>query len=108
MPSSTHKKLTDICKTRWVQRLDSLQVFTELLTPVVETLEDIKSNSGGSWNTESITKANGLCHQITEFSFLLTLTVARECLMYTRGVTVKLQKRSLDAKQAYDDVTEIL
>ncbi len=28
-----------------------------------------------------------------------------ECIMSTQKVTVKIQKRSLDAKQAYDDVT---
>ena len=49
-PQSTHRKLKDLCKTRWVQRLDALEVFEELLLPVVYTLEDIKANAGGSWN----------------------------------------------------------
>ncbi len=80
-PQSTHRKLKDLCKTRWVQHLDALKVFEELLMTVVYTLEDIKAQASGSWNSESISKANRLLHQITDFGFIMTFTVTKECLI---------------------------
>ena len=106
-PQSSHTKLKEICKTRWVQRLDSMEVMTELMDAVVETLEEIKVNAGKSWNHESTTKANGLYHSIMNFPFLMALTVTRKILAFTKGVTVKLQSRSTDMLKAYKDIKRV-
>ena len=47
------KKLVSMCKTRWVARLDALQLFFDLYPAVVKTFEVISEGSSDSWNAES-------------------------------------------------------
>ena len=44
MPRSNHLVLIDVCRTRWVARIDGMDRIDELLLPVVSTLEDISLN----------------------------------------------------------------
>ena len=106
-PNSKHKKLKDVCKTRWVQRLDSLEVFIELLPAITETLDEIRLNTDKHWNNESTTKANAFYHAICTFEFLMVLIITQRCLAYTKGVTIKLQSSSIDAIKAYKDMETI-
>ena len=48
----------------YLQRLDALDVFEQLLPAVAATVETIKNNVDRNWNAESTTKANGLFHQL--------------------------------------------
>ena len=78
-PKSKVSKLKDLCRTRyvvcminyvsvyillffhilrWVYRLDALDTALDLLEVVVETLDGIRNDN--TFNSESITKANGL------------------------------------------------
>ena len=100
-PESSHTKLKDICKTRWVQCLDSMEVLLELLDADIEVLHNIKMNETGTWDAESSMKANGLYHAILTFDFLFTLTVTRKTLALTKGLTVKLQSRTVDILKSY-------
>ena len=93
-PQSTHTNLKVICKTRRVQRLDSLEMMVELREAIIETLMEIKTNEGRYWNQESTAKAKGLYHAIMNFEFLISMTVTRKTLTFTKGITVKLQSRS--------------
>ena len=47
---------------RWVYRLDALDTALDLLEVAVETLDGIRSDN--TFNSESITKANGLSHSV--------------------------------------------
>lgn len=40
LPTSNHRILIDVCRTRWIARLDGLDRVVELLFPVLATLED--------------------------------------------------------------------
>lgn len=87
---------------RWVERLDSLDTIFDLLEPVVECVKHIWNTS--TFNTESITKANGLFHAVLQSDFIMSMIVCREILSYTRGLTVKLQGKCVELNQAYKDV----
>ena len=41
-PKNHHRNLTDVCKTRWVARLDGLGVFIEVFPAIVRCFEEIK------------------------------------------------------------------
>ena len=101
---SSHMKLKDICKTSWVQRLDSMEVLLELPDAVIEVLHNIKMNETRIWDAESSTKASGLYHAILTFDFLFTLTVTRKTLALTKGLTVKLQSCTVDVLKSYQDI----
>lgn len=44
LPGSNHHILIDVCRTRWIARIDGMDRIAELLLPVVSTLEDISLN----------------------------------------------------------------
>ncbi len=98
-------KLVNTCKTRWVARMESFQVFIKLLPSVVTTLELV--NTGQDWNPESTTKAATLLTTITQFEFIMALVLAHACFGFVKGLTVSLQGRSQDICSAYFEVDSV-
>ena len=78
MPAANHFVLVNVCRTRWIERIDGMDQIVELLHPAVATLEDIsmKRNapSHGNWNQNSRNDAQALINAIT-FSFIVTLVI---------------------------------
>ena len=77
-----------LCKTRWVARIDALQVFFDLYPAVVKTLEVISEGATTGWNAESCRSV--IC--ITKFQFLMAYVVTKKCLQYTKGSLQKIAK----------------
>ena len=94
--STNARKLVSLCKTRWVARIDALEVFFELYPAVVKTLEAISEGGSAGWNAESCRSAESLMICITKFQFLMAYTVTKQCLQYIKGLTISLQKRAKD------------
>ena len=44
LPNENHKRLINVCKTRWVARIDGLDVFIEVFPAIVRGFEIIKGN----------------------------------------------------------------
>ena len=87
LPEVRKKRIKPLCKTRWVQRHDSLEV----LYPAI--IGDIAyGNDSVSWNRETASDANGLLSAIVNLSFLLTLVVVYNILNYIKSLTVLLQQ----------------
>ena len=72
---SRRQKLVNLCKTRWVARIEAYEVFTEVMPAVVGTMETISTESG--WNSESSQKAASLLTAITQFEFLMAFVVTK-------------------------------
>ena len=58
----------NLCKTRWVARIDALEVFFDLFPFVVQTISE---GSAHGWNSESSRQAVNLLSSITKFSFII-------------------------------------
>ena len=101
-------KLGRLCKTRWVARIDAIEVFFYLYLAVVRTLEVISEGSTSRWNTESCRSAENLIVCIKKFHFLMSFIVTKQCLGYTKGLTIFLQKKAKDICQAYSEVNSIV
>ena len=56
-PNESKKKLKDLCRTRWVQRIDSYSVFHDLYPSLIKTMEAISicSSEYGDWTWDSDT-----------------------------------------------------
>ena len=80
----------------WIQRRDGLEVFLELYEAIVATLETIKATAERNWDVDSTKKAVSHYHTITNFDFVVTLTVCQAVLMFVKGLTVKIQGTSSD------------
>ena len=102
--NSPKVKLVDFCRTRWVARHNALVAFKQLFLAVVATLELVGTNSGGSWNSESVASASSLLRSITDFRFIVTFTVVSDALGYIHALTIRLQNPGFDICQAYREV----
>ena len=88
LSTANHKRLVNVCKTRWVARIDSLDVFIEVFTAIIRCFEIIKANVHGTWNPESVKKAFYLFHATVSFSFIAPLVFVSRWLEVTRPLTV--------------------
>ena len=103
---SSKKKLINLCKTRWIARHDALRVFIELYQAILETMLDIYEDK--SWNSESVTKANGLYNSMINSQFIMSLIVCNNSLNFKENLTTTLQSRSIDAYKANKDIQSVI
>ena len=47
---SKKSRMADVCRTRWVERVEGLDVFQELFVPLYHTLDDMSTNLEGKLN----------------------------------------------------------
>ena len=87
------KKLKMLCKTRWVERHDAYNTFTELYTPLVNTLTYIAEHSS-EFTSDTVKKASSFLDGITEFQFIATLVIAKHILSTTQILSKSLQYRN--------------
>ena len=107
-PEERHTVLINVCKTRWVERIDGLDRFEEMFETVLLTLEEIGQNTNRSWDKETAAKANNLFVICSTFDFIFSLVVAKYFLYLLLPITSGIQKRDLDIKKAYDEVDFVL
>lgn len=107
LPRANHTVLIDVCRTRWIERIDGMDRIVEFLYPVTATLEDISLNRNSprdsTWNPTSRHDAQSLINAIN-FSFIVSLVIVRHILGLTRPLTVKLQQKAMDLLKAKDEL----
>eukprot|EP00112_Aurelia_sp_Birch-Aquarium-sp1_P023908 Seg732.10 transcript_id=Seg732.10/GoldUCD/mRNA.D3Y31 product="52 kDa repressor of the inhibitor of the protein kinase" protein_id=Seg732.10/GoldUCD/D3Y31 len=108
LPEANHSNLIDVCRTRWVARIDGLDIFIELFEPIVQSLADIKDNVQGNWNPDSCRDASGLYYGTVAFQFIVTLIVVYRCLAWTRPLTKQLQATDYDIVKCVEKVKCLL
>ena len=60
-PDSSKHKLKDVCRTRWVERIEGIDVFEDFSVPVCHSLLTIKKNNDiVDYNNEISAKAESL------------------------------------------------
>ncbi len=109
------KKLKDLCRTRWVERINSYAVFLELLPAIHMCLEAMVNLSthpdlgiDWNWDGETITKANGFLFQLQSSTFLVSFLILMEFFQIIREVTVKLHSKAMDVLYAYKKVKGVV
>lgn len=105
-PDMRKTKLVDLCRTRWVEKHQALETFSELYLQVYTCLSQMCENSD-LWDSETLTKATGFLHTIANSSFMVAFVVVRNCLRYLKPLTVKLQKKAKDIVQAYKEIKDV-
>ena len=83
LPDNNHRVLIDVCRTRWVARIDGMDRIVEMLLPVSAALEDIALNRDengdigcGNWNVDSRNDAQALLNAIS-FTFIVAIVIIR-------------------------------
>ena len=90
----TKYKLIGVCCTLWISRIDGLDVFEELFTYVIETLEYFSVNPESTINRDTSIKAQALLAHISNFNFIVSLVMTRKAFDLTHSVTALLQAES--------------
>ena len=75
----------------------------ELFPAITSVMEQI-SDKHSDWGNETVIKANGLLHSMTNFQFIAALIITKHILVLTRPLTVKLQSRSADIMSAHVEI----
>ena len=78
------KKLKMLCKTRWVERHDAYNTFTELYIPLINTLTYIAEHSS-EFTGDTVKNASSFLDGITEFQF-----IAKHILSTTQVLSMSL------------------
>lgn len=107
-PESTVHKLKDLCRTRWIERIDALDRFQKLHSSIVACMERIRSDGTSKWSPDSVTDASTLLLAITTTEFLSALVITTGCLQYLLGLTRSLQAEAKDIVQAVSEVKNVI
>ena len=93
---SQKKRLVDVCRTRWVERIAGLDTFIELFVPLYDTLKEMKDNEGWSYRPNHVTDASNFFDLATKFEFITALVISHNILDRLLPVTLLLQGKSID------------
>ena len=105
LPTARHERLIDVCRTRWLARIDGLDVFIELFEAIVICLEKVKDNYENTWSSNSVKDASGLFYGTVAFEFIVCLVAVSRMLEVTRPLTKQLQSVSLDTTACANKVS---
>ena len=98
-PSVNVHKLKDLCRTRWIERIDALERFTHLHPSIVSCFETISSEGSTSWSSDSLLDASTLLLAITNTGFVSALVIAYKSLMYLYPLTKVYRQRQKTSLQ---------
>ena len=68
-------KLIDVCRTRWVARIEGMGLFQNLLPPIVRTLDEMHANFQNQWSRDTEKSAGAHLVGLMEFKFLVGLVI---------------------------------
>ena len=108
MPEDKRTTLLDVCRTRWIQRVDGLERIEELIEPIILTLDMISENFDGSYGRDARSDAQGVYWTFKSFQFAVYLIIVRHIIAYTLPLTYELQQKCLDVLQVYSAVDTVL
>ena len=107
LPDASRQKLIDVCRTRWVERLDGFDIFVEYYAAIVTTLEEMKIKLVESFNDETVKQATQFYYLASSFEFIVVLVIVKSILGHTRPLTKILQGREMDLLRATSEASEL-
>ena len=104
-PNVLKSKLLPLCRTRWVKKINALEVALDLLEIFVDTFSDMIENTEKNWNRDTAILASSLLKRI-DFEFIINLYVVltQKVIVYTAGITTSLQKIGIDLVSLNDQI----
>nr|XP_047123059.1 52 kDa repressor of the inhibitor of the protein kinase-like [Hydra vulgaris] len=94
-PQTHKKKVKDICRTRWIERIDGLNTFLEHYLSIFQALCNMAFPES-SVNKDTQNKSSTFLNSIGTFQFVFTLVVTTRVFDFTLRVTWLLQSKTID------------
>ena len=109
------KPLLDYCRTRWVERSIAYRHFYQAFIYITEALEmigyrrhlDKYGNLYADWDPANRTETQQILASITSFTFIIVFMIVYQYLFNLSGITIKLQRKALDTKEAHKMIAEV-
>ena len=108
LPEVTRNKLLDVCRTRWLECIDGVDLFEDLFLAILMTLEEIFFNLEGKYDKYTSVKANSLLRLIFNFDIIVKLVISRHILHYINSVTQILEGKNNDFIKEFDLIKTLL
>ena len=105
LPSARHSHLLDVCRTRWVCRIDALDVFVEVFTAIAVSIQIVKRNADSKWSRAAVKEARSLFSDTVLFEFIISLVTVARMLEVTRPLTKQLQSANIDFIDSIEKIT---
>ena len=84
-PEVTRRKLLDVCRTRWLERINGVDLFEDFSCYTNDFRGDIFFNLEDKYNKDTSVKANSLLKLILNFDFIVKHVISRLILDYTNS-----------------------
>lgn len=91
----------------WQEKHDSYEVFVQMVEPLVECLEKIKSNPQ-RWKAFVSEQAGSLLQKVMEFDFIIAMVVLKNASSFTRELSAGLQKDHFSAASQLCQISGIV
>ena len=92
---SKNKKLKDACRTRWIERIDSLEVIMAKYSAVLDALALIFKNEVGTqgypWLDAAVGNAERTALSIRTFCFIIILVIVEGLMSYLKSLTIRIK-----------------
>jgi len=113
--ATKRKPLLDLCKTRWAERHTAYLHFYQAFVFIVEALEMIGfkchlpkyGDLYADWDPANRNEAQQILASIMSFEFIVVFMTMYRYLAHLAGITVKLQRATVDIVEAHDMITEV-
>ena len=100
--------LLDPIHTRWLARIDGLDLFEDEFVSIVKTLGFFCLNPESKVNRDTVSRFQTLLNHLSNFPFIVTLVVTRKIFDFTRSVTELLQAKSNDIVVGLDIIASLI
>ncbi|KAM8834510.1 uncharacterized protein ACB058_016088 [Synchiropus picturatus] len=91
----------------WQEKHDSYEVFVQMLEPLVECLEKVKSNPQ-RWQVSVSAQATALLKNLLEFEFIMVMVVLKNLSSFTKELSAGLQKDHFSAASQLCQISGIV
>ena len=102
-PESHQEKLFNVCRTRWMARINGLLIFQKVHLAILAALEVVRTDKSNE--NDTCYRAGGMLKAIKLFQFIVSLVVVKRCFKCTKPLTLQLQSASLDPGKAREKVS---
>ena len=98
----------DVCRTRWVSRIDGLDVFKDILIYIVQTFGYFCLTPDSNVNRDTVAKSQVPVNHVTNFNFIVTFVVTRKVFDYTHSVAELVQAKSSVIFKGFDLISSLI
>ena len=77
-PGADHTVVNNVCRTRWIARLDAFDNFYDLLPAILTAIETTAKNVDGKYSRSNVEKAKPLFIGACQFQIIVIVVIVKK------------------------------